>query len=59
MSALLELAGIEHPGSTFRGRKVHLPRGKSWVPHLLGKADAVHAENAIHGCVRASAPYPR
>jgi arylsulfatase A-like enzyme len=30
----LELAGVQHPGSMFRGREVAPVRGKSWVPHL-------------------------
>jgi arylsulfatase len=49
LPTVLDLAGVQHPGETFRGRKVLKPRGKSWVPWLTGKADVVHDENAIHG----------
>ena len=34
MPTLLELAGVSHPGKTFRGREVESIRGKSWVPLL-------------------------
>ena len=39
---LLELAGLKHPGSTFRGREVAKIRGKSWVPYLKGAKDDVY-----------------
>lgn len=42
MPTILELAGIEHPGTTFRGRPVVSMRGKSWVPYLTGKAEQVY-----------------
>jgi hypothetical protein len=48
----LDLAGVEHPGDEFRGRKVLRPRGKSWVPFLSGGEEVVHDENAIHGWER-------
>jgi hypothetical protein len=48
----LDLAGVQHPGETFRGRKVLQPRGKSWVPWLTSKTEVVHDENAIHGWER-------
>lgn len=38
----LDLAGVPHPGSEFRGRQVATPRGKSWVPYLAQKAGHVH-----------------
>ncbi|KAL1897613.1 hypothetical protein Sste5346_003919 [Sporothrix stenoceras] len=38
----LELAGVKHPGSTFRGREVVPVRGKSWVPFLAGNTEVVH-----------------
>lgn len=51
LPTLLELAGVPHPGTTFRGRDVVLPRGRSWVPYLDGKADSVHedGEQHVHG----------
>ncbi|PLB52019.1 putative arylsulfatase [Aspergillus steynii IBT 23096] len=37
---MLELAGVNLPGASFRGREVVPVRGSSWVPHLSGeKAD--------------------
>ncbi|KAK6908688.1 hypothetical protein I204_02022 [Kwoniella mangroviensis CBS 8886] len=49
LPTVLDLAGIQHPGNEFRGRKVHKPRGKSWTPWLSGQNKEVHDENAIHG----------
>lgn len=48
----LELAGVPHPGKTFRGREVLEPRGKSWVKWLSGEAKEVHDDNAVHGWER-------
>ncbi|KAK0644762.1 Arylsulfatase [Lasiodiplodia hormozganensis] len=44
LPTVLDLAGIPHPGTSFRGREVVTPRGKSWVPYLKGEAEAVHPE---------------
>lgn len=44
LPTVLDLAGIPHPGTSFRGREVVAPRGKSWVPYLKGEAAAVHPE---------------
>ncbi|RMJ16837.1 hypothetical protein CDV36_003478 [Fusarium kuroshium] len=40
LPTILELAGVPHPGKTFRGREVVLPQGKSWVNHLSSSSDA-------------------
>lgn len=53
LPTILDLAKVKHPGSTFRGRNVALPRGKSWAPHL-GSDDytmtSVHGEDVhVHG----------
>lgn len=42
----LELAGIPHPGTKFRGRDVVIPRGKSWVQHL---SSCDFAKSSVHG----------
>lgn len=42
LPTLLEMAGVPHPGPTFRGREVVPPRGRSWVPFLDGKKEGVH-----------------
>jgi arylsulfatase A-like enzyme len=39
---VLELAGVAHPGTEYRGREVAPMRGGSLVPYLSGGADAVH-----------------
>lgn len=39
---VLELAGITHPGTTYRGRDVAPLRGRSLVPYMSGAAEAVH-----------------
>ncbi|KAJ5749000.1 uncharacterized protein N7511_010696 [Penicillium nucicola] len=53
LPTILNLAGVSHPGSQFRGREVVLPRGQSWVSHLASgdyKATSVHEEDVhIHG----------
>lgn len=52
LPTVLDLAGVQHPGSEFRGRDVVRPRGKSWVDHLTSpeKHAHVHDErNHIHG----------
>jgi arylsulfatase A-like enzyme len=39
---LLELAGVAHPGTAYRGREVAPMRGRSLVDYLSGGAGAVH-----------------
>ena len=39
---VLELAGVAHPGTAYRGREVAPMRGRSLVPYLSGDAEAVH-----------------
>lgn len=46
LPTLLEMAGVPHPGATFRGREVVRPRGRSWVPLLDGGAASVHEGGA-------------
>lgn len=53
LPTVLDLAKAKHPGTTYRGREVALPRGKSWVPHLSSpRVDdvAIHDEEThVHG----------
>jgi arylsulfatase len=52
LPTILELAQVSHPGISFHGREVVLPRGRSWVDHLSSPQDhpSVHdAEHQIHG----------
>ena len=39
---LLQLAGVAHPGRSYRGREVEPMRGRSLVPYLSGDSEAVH-----------------
>lgn len=48
LPTFLEMAGVPHPGTTFRGREVVLPRGRSWARYLDGKEESVH-ENGEQG----------
>ncbi|KLO84818.1 putative Arylsulfatase [Fusarium fujikuroi] len=52
LPTILDLAQVQHPGETFRGREVVNPRGKSWVSHLASSTEYpnVHQdEDHIHG----------
>ncbi|KAJ0353890.1 hypothetical protein COL154_011991 [Colletotrichum chrysophilum] len=43
-----EMAQVQHPGTSFRGREVVIPRGKSWVSHL-SSPDYCAADSTVHG----------
>lgn len=49
LPTVLDLAGIALPGDEYRGRKLHRPTGLSLMPHLEGKAAAVHASDEAIG----------
>ncbi|KAF4339012.1 arylsulfatase [Fusarium beomiforme] len=52
LPTILDLAQVQHPGTSFRGREVVIPRGKSWVNHLSSPTEhpTVHQDaNHIHG----------
>lgn len=46
---ILELAGVEHPGTTYRGRTVAPIGGKSWVPYLTGRTGSIHSDDVAMG----------
>jgi arylsulfatase A-like enzyme len=46
---LLELAGVEHPGEAWRGRKIEPMRGRSLLPYLRREADTVHTDDVATG----------
>ncbi len=46
---VLELAGVEHPGTRYRDREVRPPVGASLLPLLRGEADAVHPPDHVMG----------
>lgn len=45
---LLDIAGIPHPGTTWQGRPVEAPAGKSWLPWLEG-AQEPHGSDTVSG----------
>jgi arylsulfatase len=49
MPTVLDLAGVSHPGSSFRGREVEPMRGGSMLPMLIGEADRVHEPDNVMG----------
>jgi arylsulfatase A-like enzyme len=46
---LLALAGVDHPGVAWHGRKIEPMRGRSLVPYLRGEADVVHTDATATG----------
>jgi len=46
---LLDLAGIRHPGTWYRGREIFEPRGRSLWPWLDGREEHVHAPGTSTG----------
>nr|WP_301334361.1 arylsulfatase [Solimonas sp. SE-A11] len=44
---ILELAGIDDPGTQYQGREVAPLEGRSLLPLLRGEATAAHAANAV------------
>jgi arylsulfatase len=49
LPTLLELAGVEHPGTRYRGREVHPVKGRSFAPVVFGEQAAVHADSEAVG----------
>ena len=43
----LELANTEHPGTSYKGRKVHPHIGKSIIPYLAGETDSIHGQDHV------------
>lgn len=50
---ILEYAGLQHPGTTYRGQKIERVRGVSWKPFLdaitVASTDTSPAPSSIHG----------
>lgn len=49
LPTILDIANIPHPGTEFRGRHVHEPRGLSWKPYLTGHKKEIYNEKRIVG----------
>ena len=41
-ATILEMAGVEHPGSSYKGKEVETLRGRSMMDVLNGKSDAIY-----------------
>lgn len=46
---ILELAGVDMPGTTYKGKKINAPDGTSMLPVLMGQAEKVHGDNVAIG----------
>lgn len=46
---ILELAGAQHPGKTYKGHEIAPVRGKSWIPYLKSSVPVIHDENTAVG----------
>jgi arylsulfatase len=46
---ILELAGVAHPGRSWRARAIEPVRGRSLLPYLRGEAEVVHADDVATG----------
>ena len=44
---VLDLAGVEHPGTAFQGREIFPVEGVSMMTSLSGEADAVHPDDYV------------
>lgn len=49
LPTILELAGVEHPDSFYKGREIAKPKGASWVKYLNEFDDKIHSENTVTG----------
>ena len=50
LPTFLELAGTEHPGTSYQGRAVHPVQGQNLcLPMLQGVKDRVHDDNFVMG----------
>ena len=49
MPTLMELAGVNHPGTSFRGREVVSMKGKSMLAMLRGETGQTHADDHVFG----------
>lgn len=47
-ATILDLAGVEHPGSSYKGRSIVAPSGVSIRPFLEGKIDTVRTKDQWH-----------
>ena len=46
---ILEVTGVDMPGNTYKGKKIHAPDGTSMWSMLTGKTDKVHSDSEAIG----------
>lgn len=48
---ILDLAGVKHPGTQWKGREIKPMRGVSWVPYLTRPSDvtSIHKDDFVQG----------
>ena len=46
---ILDLAGVRHPGTRWRGKDVAPVRGRSWLGYLSGETATVHDDKTVTG----------
>lgn len=49
MPTILELAGVRHPGTTYKDRPIVNMRGRSWVEYLQRGSKQIHPDNFVMG----------
>jgi len=49
MPTILDLAGLEHPGTQYEGREVLPMAGASMMPMLRGETESTHAKDHVFG----------
>ena len=49
MPTVLDICGVKHPGTSFRGRNIEPMSGTTWVPYLSGQTSAIHSEDHVTG----------
>jgi len=49
MPTFLELAGAEHPGTTYKGRQIHPISGESMLAGLIGTSNVFHGPDYVMG----------
>ncbi|KAI0596405.1 sulfatase [Biscogniauxia sp. FL1348] len=49
LPTILDVCGVAHPGTTYRGRAIAPPAGKTWVPYLAGREPAIHGADHVTG----------
>lgn len=49
LPTILDMCGIKHPGTQYKGRSIAPVIGQTWVPYLQGKAKEIHGTDHVTG----------